>query len=34
VPALGQAGSFHGGGDRPLFALPFNRSTPIAYLNG
>jgi sn-glycerol 3-phosphate transport system substrate-binding protein len=34
VPALGQAGSFVGGADRPLVALPFNRSTPIAYLNG
>jgi sn-glycerol 3-phosphate transport system substrate-binding protein len=34
VPALGQAGAFRGGGERPLVALPFNRSTPIAYLNG
>ena len=34
VPALGQAGSWVGGADRPLVALPFNRSTPIAYLNG
>jgi sn-glycerol 3-phosphate transport system substrate-binding protein len=34
VSALGQAGSWHGGGERPLVALPFNRSTPIAYLNG
>jgi len=34
VPALSQAGCFLGGGDRPLYALPFNRSTPIAYLNG
>lgn len=33
-PALGQAGSFHGGGERPLVILPFNRSTPIAYVNG
>ncbi|HLV21522.1 MAG TPA: ABC transporter substrate-binding protein [Polyangiaceae bacterium] len=32
--ALGQAGSFLGGSRRPLVALPFNRSTPIAYLNG
>ncbi len=34
VPSLGQEGSWVGGGDRPLVALPFNRSTPIAYLNG
>ncbi len=34
VPALGQAGSWIGGADRPLVTLPFNRSTPIAYLNG
>jgi sn-glycerol 3-phosphate transport system substrate-binding protein len=34
VPSLGQAGSWVGGADRPLVALPFNRSTPIAYLNG
>lgn len=34
VPALGQDGSFVGGKDQPLVALPFNRSTPIAYLNG
>ncbi|HET9953009.1 MAG TPA: ABC transporter substrate-binding protein [Polyangiaceae bacterium] len=33
-PSLGQAGSFIGGAERPLWALPFNRSTPIAYLNG
>ncbi len=33
VPALGQAGSFIGGNERPLVAVPFNRSTPIAYLN-
>ena len=32
-PALGQAGSFRGGADRPLVVLPFNRSTPIAYVN-
>lgn len=31
---LGQAGSWIGGDKRPLVALPFNRSTPIAYLNG
>lgn len=34
VPELGQAGSWRGGDARPLVALPFNRSTPIAYLNG
>ncbi|HVJ14006.1 MAG TPA: extracellular solute-binding protein [Polyangiaceae bacterium] len=34
VPELAQAGAFYGGGERPLVALPFNRSTPIAYLNG
>jgi sn-glycerol 3-phosphate transport system substrate-binding protein len=34
VPALAQRGTFRGGGERPLFGLPFNRSTPIAYFNG
>jgi sn-glycerol 3-phosphate transport system substrate-binding protein len=34
VPELGQAGSFIGGAEHPLYLLPFNRSTPIAYLNG
>lgn len=33
VPALGQSGSWVRGSDRPLVALPFNRSTPIAYTN-
>jgi sn-glycerol 3-phosphate transport system substrate-binding protein len=33
VDALGQKGSWLGGAERPLVALPFNRSTPIAYLN-
>ncbi len=32
-PALDQAGSFRGGGERPLVIVPFNRSTPIAYVN-
>ena len=32
-PALGQAGSFRGGAERPLVVLPFNRSTPIAFVN-
>ena len=34
IPQLSQNGSWIGGGARPLVALPFNRSTPIAYLNG
>lgn len=34
VPELGQQGSWVGGAERPIVALPFNRSTPIAYLNG
>lgn len=34
VPELGQAGTWWRGSERPLVALPFNRSTPIAYLNG
>lgn len=33
VAELGQAGSWVGGAERPLVTLPFNRSTPIAYLN-
>ena len=33
TPALAQQGTFHGGGDRPLCSLPFNRLTPIAYFN-
>jgi sn-glycerol 3-phosphate transport system substrate-binding protein len=34
VPALEQRGTFSGGGDPPLVSIPFNRSTPIAFLNG
>lgn len=34
VPALAQEGAFQRGGERPLVGLPFNRSTPIAYLHG
>ncbi len=34
VESLGQSGSWQGGREHPLVALPFNRSTPIAYLNG
>jgi sn-glycerol 3-phosphate transport system substrate-binding protein len=30
---LGQEKTWLGGGERPLVCLPFNRSTPIAYLN-
>ncbi len=33
VPALSQGGTF-GGAARPLYGMPFNRSTPIAYFNG
>ncbi|HYP90785.1 MAG TPA: ABC transporter substrate-binding protein [Polyangiaceae bacterium] len=32
-PALDQSGSFLGGGAQPLVVVPFNRSTPIAYVN-
>ncbi|NUP07259.1 MAG: ABC transporter substrate-binding protein [Polyangiaceae bacterium] len=34
VPELTQNGAFSGDKNRPVYALPFNRSTPIAYLNG
>ena len=33
IPELGQERSWVGGGAQPPCALPFNRSTPIAYLN-
>ena len=33
VPEIAQARGFVGGDARPLWALPFNRSTPIAYFN-
>lgn len=33
LPALAQTGTFVDGGKRPLLALPFNRSTPVAYYN-
>jgi sn-glycerol 3-phosphate transport system substrate-binding protein len=33
VPALEQRGAFAGAGEEPLVALPFNRSTPIAFAN-
>ncbi|HMI84247.1 MAG TPA: ABC transporter substrate-binding protein [Polyangiaceae bacterium] len=34
VPALAQSGAYEGGADRPLVAVPFNRSVPIMYVNG
>ena len=34
VPALGQAGAFHGGSRVPLYGVPLNRSTPLMYCNG
>ncbi len=33
VPALAQAGTYSGAKDHQLVALPFNRSTPVAYYN-
>jgi sn-glycerol 3-phosphate transport system substrate-binding protein len=34
VRALAQSGSYEGGDRHPLVAIPFNRSTPIMYVNG
>ncbi len=34
VSQLAQRGSFEGAEGQPLFGLPFNRSTPIAFANG
>ncbi len=34
VPALDQRGAFDGAEREPLWSIPFNRSTPIAFLNG
>jgi sn-glycerol 3-phosphate transport system substrate-binding protein len=34
LPGLAQEGTYTGGGTRPLVAIPFNRSTPIMYMNG
>jgi sn-glycerol 3-phosphate transport system substrate-binding protein len=34
VGALSQGGTFVGGHERPLVALPFNRSVPLAFYNG
>jgi sn-glycerol 3-phosphate transport system substrate-binding protein len=33
IPGIAQEKSYVGGGDRPLYAIPFNRSVPIMYLN-
>src|SRR5260221_13386846 len=33
LPGLDQAGTFAGGATHPLVAVPFNRSTPIMYMN-
>jgi sn-glycerol 3-phosphate transport system substrate-binding protein len=33
IPELAQEGTFTHGGDRPLVAVPFNRSIPIMYVN-
>jgi sn-glycerol 3-phosphate transport system substrate-binding protein len=34
VRPLAQEGAFRGGGERPLYAIPLNRSTPLMYCNG
>jgi len=34
IPGLAQSGSYQGGAERPLYAVPFNRSVPIMYVNG
>ena len=34
LPTLGQVGTWVGGSERELCALPFNRSTPITYFDG
>jgi sn-glycerol 3-phosphate transport system substrate-binding protein len=34
VRGIAQEGSYHEGDRRPLWGIPFNRSTPIMYLNG
>ncbi|MGH7295796.1 MAG: ABC transporter substrate-binding protein, partial [Polyangiaceae bacterium] len=33
VPELAQRGTFEGAAEQPLVAIPFNRSTPIAFVN-
>ncbi len=34
VGALAQSGAFRGGKEKPLYGIPLNRSTPLAYCNG
>lgn len=34
LSGLAQSGTYVAGSARPLFAVPFNRSTPIMYMNG
>lgn len=34
VPALAQEKAFRGGSEKPLYGIPLNRSTPLAYCNG
>jgi sn-glycerol 3-phosphate transport system substrate-binding protein len=34
VPGIAQSGTYEGGAERPLVAIPFNRSVPIMYVNG
>jgi sn-glycerol 3-phosphate transport system substrate-binding protein len=34
LPGLAQERTYAGGAEHPLVAIPFNRSTPIMYLNG
>jgi sn-glycerol 3-phosphate transport system substrate-binding protein len=34
VGSIAQSGTYHGGAERPLVAIPFNRSVPIMYVNG
>ena len=34
VAPLAQSGGFRGGGERPLYGVPLNRSTPLMYCNG
>jgi sn-glycerol 3-phosphate transport system substrate-binding protein len=33
VPSIAQSGTYERGGERPLVAVPFNRSVPIMYVN-
>jgi sn-glycerol 3-phosphate transport system substrate-binding protein len=33
VPSIAQSGTYQGGAERPLVAIPFNRSVPIMYVN-